>query len=84
MIKLHEGGVYLLGGSQLVPAAQSQADPRLKDATPQQAKKATIAYGILQAHNKSGDPAALQIRFDALTSHDITYVGIIQTARASD
>ena len=83
MIKLHEGGVYLLGGSQLVPAAQSQADPRLKDATPQQAKKATIAYGILQAHNKSGDPAALQIRFDALTSHDITYVGIIQTARAS-
>ncbi len=83
MIKLHEGGVYLLGGSQLVPAAQSQADPRLKDATPQQAKKATIAYGILQAHNKSGDSAALQIRFDALTSHDITYVGIIQTARAS-
>ena len=82
MIKLHEGGVYLVDG-QLVPAAQTQGDPRLQDATPQQAKKATIAYSILQAHNHSGDPASLQIRFDALASHDITYVGIIQTARAS-
>ena len=82
MIKLHEGGVYLVDG-QLVPAAQAQGDPRLQDATPQQAKKATIAYSILQAHNHSGDPASLQIRFDALASHDITYVGIIQTARAS-
>ena len=78
MIKLHEGGVYLVDG-QLVPAAQAQGDPRLQDATPQQAKKATIAYSILQAHNHSGDPAS----FDALASHDITYVGIIQTARAS-
>ena len=82
MIKLHEGGVYLVDG-QLVLAAQAQGDPRLQDATPQQAKKATIAYSILQAHNHSGDPASLQIRFDALASHDITYVGIIQTARAS-
>ena len=82
MIKLHEGGVYLVDG-QLVPAAQAQEDPRLQDATPQQAKKATIAYSILQAHNHSGDPASLQMRFDALASHDITYVGIIQTARAS-
>ncbi|MEF2800593.1 MAG: hydratase, partial [Acutalibacter sp.] len=82
MIKLHEGGVYLVDG-QLVPAAQAQGDPRLQDATPQQAKKATIAYSILQAHNHSSDPASLQIRFDALASHDITYVGIIQTARAS-
>ena len=82
MIKLHEGGVYLVDG-QLVSAAQAQGDPRLQDATPQQAKKATIAYSILQAHNHSGDPASLQIRFDALASHDITYVGIIQTARAS-
>ena len=82
MIKLHEGGVYLVDG-QLVPAAQAQGDPRLQAATPQQAKKATIAYSILQAHNHSGDPASLQIRFDALASHDITYVGIIQTARAS-
>ena len=82
MIKLHEGGVYLVDG-QLVPAAQAQGDPRLQDTTPQQAKKATIAYSILQAHNHSGDPASLQIRFDALASHDITYVGIIQTARAS-
>ena len=82
MIKLHESGVYLVDG-QLVPAGQAQGDPRLQDATPQQAKKATIAYSILQAHNHSGDPASLQIRFDALASHDITYVGIIQTARAS-
>ena len=70
-------------GAQLVPASQAQGHPRLQNVTPEAAKKATIAYGILQAHNQSGDPNALQIRFDALASHDITYVGIIQTARAS-
>ena len=83
MMKLHKEGVYLVEGAQLVPASQAQGHPRLQNVTPQAAKKATIAYGILQAHNQSGDPNALQIRFDALVSHDITYVGIIQTARAS-
>ena len=83
MMKLHKEGVYLVEGAQLVPASQAQGHPRLQNVTPQAAKKATIAYGILQAHNQSGDPDALQIRFDALASHDITYVGIIQTARAS-
>ena len=82
-MKLHKEGVYLVEGAQLVPASQAQGHPRLQNVTPQAAKKATIAYGILQAHNQSGDPDALQIRFDALASHDITYVGIIQTARAS-
>ena len=82
-MKLHKEGVYLVEGAQLVPASQAQGHPRLQNVTPQAAKKATIAYGILQAHNQSGDPNALQIRFDALASHDITYVGIIQTARAS-
>ena len=83
MMKLHKEGVYLVEGAQLVPASQAQGHPRLQNVTPQAAKKATISYGILQAHNQSGDPDALQIRFDALASHDITYVGIIQTARAS-
>ncbi len=83
MMKLHKEGVYLVEGAQLVPASQAQGHPRLQNVTPKAAKKATIAYGILQAHNQSGDPDALQIRFDALASHDITYVGIIQTARAS-
>ena len=82
-MKLHKEGVYLVEGAQLVPASQAQGHPRLQNVTPEAAKKATIAYGILQAHNQSGDPNALQIRFDALASHDITYVGIIQTARAS-
>ncbi len=83
MMKLHKEGVYLVEGAQLVPASQAQGHPRLQNVTPEAAKKTTIAYGILQAHNQSGDPDALQIRFDALASHDITYVGIIQTARAS-
>ncbi len=83
MMKLHKEGVYLVEGAQLVPASQAQGHPRLQNVTPQAAKKATISYGILQAHNQSGDPDALQIRLDALASHDITYVGIIQTARAS-
>ena len=77
MIKLHDGGVYLLDGSRLVPAAA------MPGADTAQARKGTIAYGILQAHNQNRSMDALRIRFDALASHDITYVGIIQTARAS-
>ena len=51
--------------------------------TPAEAKKGTMAYGILESHNTSGDMTNLKIKFDAMASHDITYVGIIQTAKAS-
>lgn len=81
MVKLYEDGIYLRGGSEVVPAAE--AAERGITQTPEDAKRGTIAYSILQAHNTSGDPEALKIRFDAMTSHDITFVGIIQTARAS-
>ena len=78
MVKLYDSGVYLLGGTQLVPEKDAAPDLN-KDV----AKKGTIAYGILQNHNVSGDPDNLKIKFDSITSHDLTYVGIIQTARAS-
>ena len=81
MVKLYEGGVYLRGGKELV--AESEAAGVGITATPAEARRGTIAWSILQAHNTSGDPEALKIRFDAMASHDITFVGIIQTARAS-
>lgn len=81
MVKLYEDGIYLRGGSEVVPAAEA-AERGITQA-PDDAKRGTIAYSILQAHNTSGDPEALKIRFDAMASHDITFVGIIQTARAS-
>ena len=81
MVKLYEDGIYLRGGSEVVPAAEA-AERGITQA-PEDAKRGTIAYSILQAHNTSGDPEALKIRFDAMASHDITFVGIIQTARAS-
>ena len=77
MVTLYNSGVYLLNGRTIVPEAEAKGLDRAS------ARKGTIAYGILQAHNTSGDPENLKIRFDAITSHDITYVGIIQTARAS-
>lgn len=78
MVKLYEEGVYLLNGTKIVP--ESEAAPEMKR---EDAKKGTIAYGILKAHNTSEDMEKLKIRFDAMTSHDITFVGIIQTAKAS-
>ena len=85
MVKLYDGGVYLVHGTEIVPERDAEKVRQLTGYTPDkaQAKKGTITYGILQSHNQSGSPDTLQIRFDALTSHDITYVGIIQTARAS-
>ncbi len=78
MVKLYNEGVYLLNGTEIVP--ESEAQPALnKD----EAKKGTIAYSILKAHNTSDNMDKLRIKFDALTSHDITFVGIIQTAKAS-
>ena len=77
-MKLYDTGVYLLNGQRIVP--ENQADfPVSKE----EAAKSTIAYSILKAHNTSGNMEKLQIKFDKLTSHDITFVGIIQTARAS-
>ena len=81
MVKLYEGGVYLRGSKELV--RESEAAAAGIAATPEEARQGTIAWSILQAHNTSGDPEALKIRFDAMASHDITFVGIIQTARAS-
>ena len=79
MIKLYDDGVYLVKGKEIVPEGELTQLPLSKD----EAIKETIAYHILQAHNVSGDMENLQIKFDKLTSHDITFVGIIQTARAS-
>ena len=72
-MKLHDKGVYLVNG-QLCDTAP---------VSPAEARKGTIAYGILQAHNTVPDMDDLRLKFDSMTSHDITYVGIIQTARAS-
>ncbi len=85
MIKLHEKGVYLVNGSQVIPEDEAAKVAQLtgRPADKAEAKKGTIAYGILKAHDQGGSMDALKIKFDVLTSHDITYVGIIQTARAS-
>ncbi len=77
-MKLYDTGVYLLNGQKIVP--ENQADFSVSK---EEAAKSTIAYSILKAHNTSGNMEKLQIKFDKLTSHDITFVGIIQTARAS-
>ena len=77
-MKLYDTGVYLLNGQKIVPENQADFPVSKEDAA-----KNTIAYSILEAHNTSGNMEKLQIKFDKLTSHDITFVGIIQTARAS-
>ena len=81
MVKLYNEGVYLRGGKEVIP--ESEAAAAGIEAAPADARHGTIAYSILQAHNTSGDPDMLKVRFDAMASHDITFVGIIQTARAS-
>ena len=85
MVKLHQGGVYLVNGTELVPEQEAAKVEQLcgVKADPAEAKKGTIAYGIMKAHNQSKDMSQLRIKFDAMVSHDITFVGIIQTARAS-
>lgn len=86
-MKLYDGGVYLVNGTDLVPegakaAAQINAKTGIS-ITKEEAAKNTIAYNILKEHNTSDSMDKLKIKFDKLTSHDITFVGIIQTARAS-
>ena len=87
MIKLYENGVYLLNGKDMIEdgpdALQAVAAKTGREITKEEAASQTIAYGILKSHNTSGNMRDLNIRFDKLTSHDITFVGIIQTARAS-
>ena len=73
MIQLTDHGMYLVNG---VPQETAATDR-------EEARRRTMAWQILQAHNESPDPMQLRIRFDAMVSHDITYVGIIQQARAS-
>ena len=87
MIELTQGGAYLLNGTEIVPdsadAAAQIKNKTGRDVSKSEAAKNTIAYGILESHNTSGNMEKLKIKFDKLTSHDITFVGIIQTARAS-
>ena len=73
MITLHDTGVFLSEGALHTAAPLSMEEGRRR----------TLAWNILQTHSVSGDPQRLQVRFDAMASHDITYVGIIQQARAS-
>ncbi|WP_029323917.1 hydratase [Butyrivibrio sp. AE3004] len=87
MVKTYDSGAYLVNGTELIPdtagageAVQAKSGKQVDKA---EARKNTIAYGILSSHNTSGNMDKLEIKFDKLTSHDITYVGIIQTARAS-
>lgn len=87
MVSVHEKGAYLVNGMEIIPdsaEALTQVKSKTgKDISIDEARKGTIAYGILESHNTSGNMEKLKIRFDKLTSHDITFVGIIQTARAS-
>ncbi|MCQ2538919.1 MAG: hydratase [Acetatifactor sp.] len=87
MIELLQGGAYLVNGTEIIPdnaeAAAAITAKTGKTVTKAEAAKETIAYGILASHNTSGNMDKLKVRFDKLTSHDITFVGIIQTARAS-
>ena len=87
MVKVHDTGVWLVDGQTLI-ADEKEASAQIAALTgsapdKETAARKTMAYGILEAHNTSGNMKKLRIKFDKLTSHDITFVGIIQTARAS-
>ncbi len=83
MIKLFDTGVYLVNGEEIVTDPAALPSLTGKSVSREEAAKGTMAYSILKAHNSSGDMKNLRLKYDSMTSHDITYVGIIQTARAS-
>ena len=83
MVKLYDQGMYLLNGTEIVESCEEVAAKTGRKVSKEEAAKETMAYNILSEHNTSGNMDRLQIKFDKLTSHDITFVGIIQTARAS-
>ena len=87
MVKLSKGGAYLINGTEIIEDSQTAlaqvAAETGSNITSEEAAKNTIAYGILKSHNTSDNMDKLKIKFDKMTSHDITFVGIIQTARAS-
>ena len=85
MVKLYDEGIYLVNGTEIVPESEGAKVQALtgKAADKEEAKKGTMACSILSAHNTSGDMEHLKLKFDAMASHDITFVGIIQTAKAS-
>ena len=85
MIKLYDGGIYLVNGTEIVPETEAEKVTQLTGKKPcrEEAAGGTIAYSIMKSHNISGNMDHLQIRFDSMASHDITFVGIVQTARAS-
>ena len=83
MVKLYDKGVYLLNGTEIAEDARQVEQKTGQKISREEAVKQTMAYRILESHNTSGNMERLQIKFDKLTSHDITFVGIIQTARAS-
>ena len=83
MVKLYDKGVYLINGTEIAESSEEVKAKTGQDWSEGEAAKQTIGYRILKEHNTSGNMDRLQIKFDKLTSHDITFVGIIQTARAS-
>lgn len=85
MVKLYNEGAYLVNGTELIKESQSEKVKAITGKMPvkEEALKGTIAYGIMEAHNTSDNMDHLKIKFDAMASHDITFVGIIQTAKAS-
>ena len=85
MVKLYDEGIYLVNGTEIVPESEAAKVQALtgKAANKEEARKGTIAYSIMEAHNTSGNMDKLKIKFDAMASHDITFVGIVQTAKAS-
>lgn len=85
MVKLYNGGAYLINGNTLIEENDKDKIKAAtgKDIDKEEARKGSIAYNILKAHNTSGNMNKLRLKFDAMASHDITFVGIIQTAKAS-
>lgn len=85
MVKLYDSGVYLINGQEIVSEEDYIKSQSMtgKPSDKEEAKRGTISYDILEKHNTSKDMSHLKIKFDAMTSHDLTFVGVIQTAKAS-